>query len=179
MKDELTLEERIDLHRRMAESYHSAYDAKAVKEGATYDEWKFAKDAVYYSPYFGQGLIYLNAHPISVSTSATMEAKAYSLTFPDWGPEEFKCWPSDNGFVMQTLFSGRTKDGKKMSFYSYGFVETNGQGEITRWETHVNRDYDDFLDMAIGIHGPFDNGGSAYMEALGRTLKAAGVELKI
>ena len=96
-----------------AESYHHAYDEKAVKEGATYDEWKFADDAVYFSPYFGMGLIKLKTHPISVKASATMEAKAYSLRFPDWGPEEFKCWPADNGFTMKTLFSRHTKDGKK------------------------------------------------------------------
>ena len=38
----LTLEERVDLHRRMAENYHNAYDEKAVKEGANYNEWVFA-----------------------------------------------------------------------------------------------------------------------------------------
>ena len=177
MATKLTLEERIALHRRMAESYHAAYDQKAVKEGATYDEWKFADDAVYFSPYFGQGLIHLKTHPISVSVSATMEAKAYSLKFPDWGPVDFKCWPADNGFVMKTLFEGHTKDGIKMGFYAYGFVETNDQGEITRWETHVNEDYSAFLDVAIGVHGPFGDDANLYMEALGRTLKAAGVSL--
>jgi hypothetical protein len=174
----LPLEERIALHRRMAESYHAAYAKKAVKDGATYLEWKFADDAVYWSPYFGNQLIHLKEHPISVSASATMEAKAYSLKFADWGPEEFKCWPSDNGFVMKTLFVGHTKDGTRMSFFAYGFVETNDQGEITRWETHVNGDdYGPFLDVAIGVHGPFLESAAPYMEALTRTLKAAGVTM--
>jgi hypothetical protein len=155
MSHTFTLEDRIALHRRMAESYHTAYARKAVKDGATYEEWKFADDAVYWSPYFGNELIQLSKHPVSVSTSATMEAKAYSLRFPDWGPVEFKCWPSDNGFVMKTLFEGHTQDGTTMSFYSYGFVETNDQGEITRWETHVSEEYSAFLDVAIGVHGPF------------------------
>ncbi len=174
----LKLEDRIALHRRMAESYYNAYAQKAVKDGASYEEWKFADDAVYWSPYFGNELIQLSKHPISVSISATMEAKAYSLKFPDWGPAEFKCWPSDNGFVMKTLFVGHTKDGTRMGFYSYGFVETNDQGQITRWETHVNgEDYSPFLDIAIGVRGPFLKGGDAYMEALSRTLKEAGVSL--
>jgi hypothetical protein len=176
----LTLQERIDLHRRMAESYHSAYAKKAVEEGATYEEWKFADDAVYWSPYFGNTLIKLKEHPISVSTSATMEAKAYSLKFPDWGPVEFKCWPADNGFVMKTLFQGHTKDGREMSFFAYGFVETNDLGEITRWETHVNGDdYGPFLDVAIGVHGPFKDSANVYMEALARTLKEAGVNMPL
>jgi len=64
-----------------------------------------------------------------------------------------------------------------MSFYAYGFVETNEQGEIIRWETHVNDAYNAFLDVAIGVHGPFDNDATAYMEALDRTLKEAGVNL--
>ena len=173
----LSLEERVDLHRRMAKSYYNAYDAKAVKDGATYDAWRFADDAIYWSPYFGQEVIQLRDHPISVVDSATMEAKAYSLRFPDWGPEQFKCWPSDNGFVMQTYFSGHTKDGVKMGFFAYGFVETNEIGEVIRWETHVSEEYNAFLDVAIGVHGPFPDKADAYMEALARTLKEAGVTL--
>ena len=174
--EKLKIEDRIALHHEMAESYYNAYARKAVKDGATYEKWEFADDAVYWSPYFGK-LIKLSEHPISVSTSATMEAKAYSLKFPDWGPAEFKCWPADNGFVMKTLFEGHTKDGKRMSFYSYGFVETNDQGQITRWETHVSGEYSAFLDVAIGVHGPFREGADQYMEALTRTLKEAGVSL--
>jgi hypothetical protein len=75
---------------------------------------------------------------------------------------------------MQTLFSGHTKDGVKMSFFAYGFVETNEDGEITRWETHVSEDYNAFLDVAIGVHGPFPDKADVYMEALARTLKEAG-----
>ncbi len=180
MSTQTSIEDRIALHRRMAECYHNAYAQKAVKEGATYEEWKFSEDAVYWSPYFGKELIHLSSHPVSVSTSATMEALAYSLKFPDWGPAEFKCWPSDNGFVMKTLFEGHTKDGIKMSFYSYGFVETNDKGEITRWETHVSEDYNRFLDIALGVHGPFINNGSdLYMKALAKALKEAGVSLPI
>jgi hypothetical protein len=175
----MTLEERIALHRRMAESYHNAYAQQVVKDGATYEEWKFADDAVYWSPYFGNSLIKLREHPISVSVSATMEAKAYSLKFPDWGPKAFKCWPSDNGFVMKTLFVGHTNDGTEMSFFAYGFVETNEQGEITRWETHVNEAFSAFLDVAIGVHGPFGDNADPYMNALAKALKAAGVPLPL
>jgi hypothetical protein len=179
-KGKMTLEERIALHRRMAESYHAAYDKKAVKEGATYEAWKFADDAKYWSPYFGNHIIELKTTPISVKDSATMEALAYSLKFPDWGPIEFKSWPSDNGFVMKTLFQGHMKDGTEMRFFAYGFVETNDQGEITRWETHVNGDeYGPFLDVAIGVHGPFKESAAPYMEALGRALKAAGVNMPL
>jgi hypothetical protein len=171
------LEDRIALHRRMAESYHAAYARKAVKDGATYEAWKFAEDAVYWSPYFGDELIKLSEHPLSVEKSATMEARAYSVKFADWGPVQFKCWPSDNGFVMQTLFSGHTNDGSMMSFFSYGFVETNEAGEITRWETHVSGDYDDFLDVALGVHGPFRRGADEYMKAVARALEQAGESL--
>ena len=82
----MNLQERIALHRRMAEGYHAAYAHRAVKDGATYATWEFADDAVYWSPYFGNKLIKLSEHPVSVAASATMEARAYSITFPDWGP---------------------------------------------------------------------------------------------
>ena len=175
----LSLEEKISLHRRMAESYRDAYNKKAVKDGATYEEWKFSKDALYWSPYFGDNVIDLFKNPISVQASATMEAKAYSVTLPDWAPLGFECWPSDNGFVMQTHFGGHKEDGTLVDFYAYGFVKTNEFGEITRWETHVSPEYNNFLDVTIGVHGPFKNGPEPYMEALAKKLKEAGVSLPI
>jgi hypothetical protein len=175
-KKKLTVEERIELHHRMAEGYGVAYLHRAVKDGASYEAWKFSDDAVYSSPYFISDVMPLRESSISVSTSATMEAKAYSLKFPDWSPAEFKYWPADNGFVMKTRWEGHTQEGVKMGFYSYSFIETNEYGEISRWETHVNEEYNAFLDVAIGVHGPF-KGREAYNEALTRTLKAAGVSL--
>lgn len=100
----------------------------------------------------------MDENPISVRESATMEANTYCLSFPDWGPLGFKCCPSDNGFVMQTHFGGHNKNGNLWDFYAYGFVETNEACEITHWETHVSPEYDDFLDQAIGVHGPSKNG---------------------
>lgn len=132
---------------------------------------------MYWSPYFGDNLIELSKNPISVKDSAHLEALTYSLTFPDWAPLGFECWPSDKGFVMQTHFGGHTKDGKFMDFYSYGFVETNEACEIIRWETHVSPEYNDFLDVAIGVHGPFKEGSEPYMAVLGKKLQEAGIDL--
>ncbi len=170
----MKLEDRIALHRRMAESYRNAYLHQGVKDGATYEEWKFADDAVYASPYFtGGNVLLLRDVAKSVATVATMEAKAYSVKFPDWKPADFKYWPAENGFVMKTRWEGHMKDGTMMGFYSYGFVDTNDQGQITRWETHTNEEYGAFLEVAIGVHGPFH--GAEYVEALTRTLKEASV----
>ena len=52
--------EKIEHHSRMAEGYHQAYEKEAVKDGATYDAWVFADNAVYWSPYFGDNLIDLS-----------------------------------------------------------------------------------------------------------------------
>ena len=71
---ELTNEERIANNRAIADSYYQAYDKKAVKNGAVYDVWQFAPHAEYWSPYFGNNLIDLEADPMSVEDSATMEA---------------------------------------------------------------------------------------------------------
>ncbi len=170
----LTLVERIKRHRRMAESYHAAYSKRSVEDGGTYDEWVFAPHARYWSPYFGNNVIDLDENPVTVQESATMEADTYCLTFPDWGPLDFRCWPSDNGFVMQTHFGGHDSDGKLWDFYAYGFVETNEKCEITRWETHVSPEYNDFLDRAIGVHGPFRDGPEPYMAAVAKKLAEAG-----
>ncbi len=164
-------EERIALHRRMAESYGDSYKKKAVEEGAKYEAWNFADDAVYFSPYFTGGVLsalrdFTEDRSVDVSVFATMEARAYTDVFPDWGPVEFKYWAAENGFVMKTLFVGHTKEGKKYSFYAYGFVETNEEGKINRWETHVNgEEIGPFLELAIGRRGPF-MGFTAYFQAL-------------
>ena len=64
-----------------------------------------------------------------------------------------------------------------MGFYSIGFVETNDQGEITRWETHVDDyEYGPFLEVALGVRGPF-HGTTAYIDALHRALEQAGVSV--
>ena len=54
--------------------------------------------------------------------------------------------------------------------------KTNEYGEITHWETHVNSDYNDFLDVAIGEHGPYKNGASDYMKAVKKKLISAGID---
>jgi hypothetical protein len=174
---EMKIEERVALHRRMAEAYRDAYLRQGVQEGESYEAWKFADDAEYSSPYFtGDKVLLLREVATDTARSATMEATAYALKFPDWKPAGFKCWPADNGFVMKTRWEGHMRDGTKMGFYSYGFVETNDQGEITRWETHVNDEYGPFLEVAIGVRGPFES-GDEYMEALTRCLEEAGVSV--
>lgn len=164
------LKNRIEAHRAMALAYYSAYDAKAVKDGEAYENWTFSDDAVYWSPYFTVGEI-IELGPVaeqvagSIANSATMEAKAFSVNFPDWAPVEFKCWPSDNGFVMRTKFEGTHKDtGEKMSFYTHGFVETNEALEIIRWETWPDPNFDDFLETAIGVRGPWHDSGEYFAE---------------
>ncbi len=174
----MNLERRIAHHRRMAEAYRDAYLHQGVKEGEAFvDAWKFAPDVVYASPYFTGGESYpLSEFGEQSARASTMEATAYSLTFPDWKPASFMYWPADNGFVMKTRWEGHTKDGKRMGFYSYSFIETNDQGEVTRWETHVNDEYGPFLEVAIGVSGPF-HGTGAYVEALERCLEKAGVSV--
>lgn len=167
----------------MAESYSTAYLRQGVQDGEEYTDengqeaWKFADDAVYASPYFtGDEGFPMSEYSVDTAKAATMEAKAYSLTFPDWKPADFKYWPADNGFVMKTRWEGHMQDGTGMGFYSYSFVETNDKGEVTRWETHVNDEYSPFLEVAIGVSGPF-HGTTAYVDALHRCLDKAGVSV--
>jgi hypothetical protein len=103
----MELQDRINLHRRMAEGYHDAYKQLQARGKAVYPpEWKFAPDAVYFSVYFSGG----EAAPIgeqmagdAVTEMVSKEAKVYSAALPDWGPLDFKCFPSDIGFVTRTL----------------------------------------------------------------------------
>lgn len=175
----MTLEETLEHNRRLAESYHQAYVKQTVQGGATYDEWKFAPHATYFSPYFGNNMIDLDNNPMTVQQSATMEASTYCVTLPDWTILSFESWPSDRGFVMKSHFGGHDKDGVMHDFYAYGFVDTNEKGEITHWETHVSPEYNDFLDVVLGVHGPFKNGAHEYMMAVAKKMKEAGVQIHL
>ena len=64
-----------------------------------------------------------------------------------------------------------------MDFFVYSFIRTNEYGEITHWETHVNCDYNDFLDVAIGEHGPYRESSDDYMNAVTKKLLSAGIDL--
>lgn len=168
----MNLDERIAMHRRMAEGFGNSYRTRRSHASADQcTSWYFVEDAEYFAPYFTGGrLIYLRDYTayrsLDISIVAATEEQAYSAQFPDWGPIEFKYWPSDNGFVMKTLFQGHTRQGRAMSFWAGGFIETNAEGLITRWETHVNgEEIGPFLDIAIGVRGPFSS-PSAYFRAL-------------
>ncbi|MGZ4704434.1 MAG: hypothetical protein ACXWCM_06150 [Acidimicrobiales bacterium] len=181
----LSLEQRIDLHKRMAAGYREAYMAEAVKDGGNYDSWKFAPSAIYSSPYFtGDEVIDLGAlvgdlEPgailAAMEESARREAKAYSVTFPDWKPEGYDVWPAENGFVQRVRWQGTTKEGERYGFYSITFVKTNDEGEIVHWQTFVNDDeYGPFLEKAIGRRGPF-KGSDEYMELVDKVLADNGL----
>ncbi|RUP01797.1 MAG: hypothetical protein EKK34_27340 [Mycobacterium sp.] len=171
----MNLQERIAHHGRMAEAYRDAYLRQGVQEGEAFAEaWTFAEDGVYVSPYFtGDQVFRFSEFPEDTARASTLEAKVYSLSFPDWKPSDFKYWPAANGLVMKTRWEGHTTDGVQMGFYSYSFIETNDAGELTRWETHVNDEYNAFLDIAIGVHGPFQ-GTSEYVELLELRLAKSG-----
>ena len=170
--------ERMEKNKQIAESYYDVYSKKAVKDGAVYDKWVFSPHATYWSPYFGNNKIDLGVNPISVEDSATKEALSYSVEFKDWGPIDFECFPSIEGVAWKTHFGGhRKKDNEFMDFFAYSYIKTNEYGEITHWETHVNSDYNDFLDVAIGVHGPFKNGSGPYMKAVTNKLMSAGIDI--
>lgn len=174
----MNVEERLAHHRRMAEAYRDAYLRQGIQDGEAFaDTWTFAEDGVYVSPYFtGDQVFKFSEFPEDTARASTMEAKVYSLTFPDWKPADFKYWPAENGVVMKTRWEGHTKGGVRMGFYSYSFIETNDEGELTRWETHVNDEYNAFLDVAIGVHGPFQ-GAHEYVEVLELCLQRSGMSV--
>jgi len=184
--DSQQIADRVEFHRQLADAYRSVYDKKTAKEseeGATYENWVFAKNCVYFSPYFTQykeldigSLSEMNS--TTIVESINWEAMALSHKFPDWGPKTFESWPSDHGCVWRTLFSGHhIETGEEMQFYAVSFVETNDKGEITRWETWPDNRFDPFLKEAIGICGPWDT-VTGYFAAIQSFVKGGFVPLE-
>ena len=174
------LADRVEFHAQMAEDYFTVYDQQTIQEGAAYESWEFADDAIFWSPYFTGGEImdlgaFVQAQDVSIAKFATMEALAFTVKFPDWGPVEFQYWPHEDGFVMRTLFVGHHRDtGEEWRFYAHGFVWTNEQNEIERWETWVDERYDPFFVEAVGVGGPW-HGPFEYFMALQQFLADQGL----
>lgn len=172
----MNVEERVAMNRRVAEGYRDAYLRKGVEQGEQYRSWSFAPGAEYSSPYWtGDEVIKLGEQSIEAGKSAIMEAKAISLVFPDWTIVDSRIWAADDGFTIKNKWTGTKKDGSRMSYYSYTFARTNAQGQIARWETHVDENFGPFIEQVIGIRGPFQ--GQTYMTAIARALERAGVSV--
>jgi hypothetical protein len=173
----MSIEDRLTMNRRIAEGYRDAYKRMGVQDGEKYDSWAFAPGAEYVSPYWtNDEVIILSEQDTEAGKSAIMEAKSISLVYDDWAPVDCQIWPSDDGFVMKNKWTAvRKRDAQPVRYYSYTFARTNEQGQITRWETHVDEDFGPFIEEVIGIRGPFE--GDTYMKALATALERAGVSI--
>lgn len=176
----LTAGPRIRLHYRMAQDYYNAYELLTTGEDVVYPSWTLAENAEYWSPYFTNYKTIPLESMDEIILSATLEASAYRVMFPDWGPVEFNCWPSLQGFVMRTKFQGTHRvTGEVMSFYTHGYVYTNLKGEIIRWETWPEPyAYDQFLQVAIGDSGPWED-SCQYYNAILLFLKSVGADVDL
>jgi hypothetical protein len=157
----MTLEERLALHRRLAEGYHEAYKRRVERGAVIYpDEWRLADDAIYWSSYFGTAPLkqFHKQSGATQSESASREAVVYATKLPDFAPVEFMCWPSENGAAWRSRFEGHTEDGRTMGFFAVDFILTNEEGLITRWETFVDSaEFGDVLELCTGVRGPFSD----------------------
>ncbi len=161
----LTPAEKMEYHRKMAETYHDAYARRAIDE-KNYQAWVMAPHAQFWSPYFGDKAIDLDDGIRAMQEFGVNEAAICMKAMPDYSLMDFKGYPSEAGFAMQVHLGGHDLQGQMHDYYAYMFIDTNASGEITRWETHVSPEYNDFLDFVLGIHGPFKDGRKAYNNAV-------------
>jgi hypothetical protein len=178
----MKIEDRLAHHRRIAEGYEEAYKLRAQRGGRVIfpKEWVFAEDAVYVSVYFSGGVEsplgkFLKKSGESIGDGATREARVYAAKFPDWTTTNFMCWPAENGATWRSRMTGTTKDGVKMAWHMVDFINTNAQGEITRWETFCDgEEFGPVMEHAVGVRGPFKD-FTQYWKALNRRLEQLGI----
>lgn len=138
--------------------------------------WNFAPGAEYVSPYWTNDEVWiLSEQPIDALKTATMEALAITTVYQDWNVVDCQIWAAEDGFVMKNKWAGTHKrDNALWTYYSYTFARTNEEGQITRWETHVNDQYPPFIAEVIGTPGPFTTQAS-YMDPIAGVLDRNGI----
>lgn len=157
----MDVEDRVSLHRRLAEGYHEGYKRRVERGAVIYPpEWQLADDAIYWSSYFGTAPLkqFHNQRGASQNDSASNEALVYATKLPDFAPIEFMCWPAEEGAAWRSRFEGHTEDGRTMGFWAADFILTNEAGLITRWETFVDSgEFGNVLELCTGVRGPFED----------------------
>lgn len=156
-----TIEERVELNRKLAYVYRDGFRDQQEAGRTNLDAWVFAPDAVFFMPYFtGNEVVpmggFLQEAGITLSDLATYEAYAYSKVLPDWHNVEFHAFPSDVGFAFRARMEGHDKTGKLYSYNACDFFYTNEEGQIARWETHMDdSEFGPVLELLMGQRGPF------------------------
>lgn len=172
----MDIKDRVEMNQEIAEGYRNAYMQKEVEGGKRYDAWNFAPGAEYVSPYWtGDEIWILGDQPMEAGKTAIMEAQAITLVYPDWKVIDSHIWAASDGFVLKNKWVGHKKDGSEHWYYSHTFARTNEEGQITRWETHVDENFGPFIEAVIGTRGPWSD-QTTYMSAIAKALDNAGVE---
>jgi hypothetical protein len=153
----MTLEDRLALHQRMADTYFDAYAHHIERKAVVMDDtWKIADDFLYTSPYHGVGKPEKIAN-LMAGEGNTNEMKLYLAKMPDWRAVEFLAWPTPQGFVTRTRWEGHTREGKtyESTLVNLWWVEGD---QITRCDGMVNGDeLGPIMELICGVRGPFDS----------------------
>ena len=158
--------EKMEYHRKMAKTLRNAYEKRAVEDADSFQQWVFADHAKFWSPYFGNREMDLSEDVDETRKFGVGEAYACMHAMPDYSLLGFRCWPSSAGFALQMRLGGHGPGGELHAYYSYIFIDTDDDGRIIRWETHVSPEYNAFMDFVLGMHGPFTDGLESYSEAV-------------
>jgi hypothetical protein len=162
----MTLEERLALHQRLADTYFDAY-ARHIERGAVVmsDEWRLSPGFLYSSGYHGVDAPAPIASLIE-GAGNTNEMKVYLARIPNWRAVECLGWPTPQGFVTRTLWAGRTRDGRMLSSTLVNFWHVNEAGEITRCDGFINgEELGPVMEVVLGRRGPFKS-FAEYWQAL-------------
>jgi hypothetical protein len=156
--------ERLALHQRMADGYFDAYANFNERNGRVLfpDDWSFAEEMVYFSPFFTGGRDYVMGRQLSAgldwNDSASKEASVYSAALPGWRATSHKTWVSTNGFAIRTNFAGQSRDGQKYEWLSVELIDTNDEGQIVHNDCYLEG-FGAVTYLAFGVAGPFRSFG--------------------
>jgi ketosteroid isomerase-like protein len=113
-----------------------AYDAchNAASRGSltgAFTEEDFAKDWTLFSPWFGER----RASPDwDCAAFAALAHKRIQQRLPDYKMDHFEAWPTEDGCAWRWCVNGHSADGTYYEVWEQMFIQTDGEGKITRLE---------------------------------------------
>jgi ketosteroid isomerase-like protein len=142
--------DRVQRNLELAQKYYRAY-AHGVERGHI-DFWSdedWAEEATIFHPRLGERVRSASDSGKVTPADATDEMNLIWKGIPDFHADNFEPFPTEHGCAWRVRYSGHTLDGEFVAQWEGGFIWTDEDGRITRYEFYEDYDHHDKIIQAV------------------------------